>query len=83
MQKGTDKIRGAVICAAIVIAVMAVYFGVVIWAMVCETAGGFGAILAVVLYGGIVAAIIAGVCIALKQRIKEIKGGEEEDAKKY
>ncbi len=36
-----------------------------------------------VVYALVVVAIIAGVVAALCQRLREIKGGEEEDARKY
>jgi type III secretory pathway component EscS len=35
------------------------------------------------LYGVLIVAMIVGVVIALCQRLREIRGGEEEDAKKY
>ena len=35
------------------------------------------------LYGLLIVAMIVGVVIALCQRLREIRGGEEEDAKKY
>jgi type III secretory pathway component EscS len=34
-------------------------------------------------YAAVVAAVIIGVLIALNQRLKEIKKGEDEEAKKY
>lgn len=34
-------------------------------------------------YGVILLTVIAGVLIALRQRLREIKSGEEEEAKKY
>ena len=35
------------------------------------------------LYGLLIVAMIVGVLMALRQRRQEIRGGEEEDAKKY
>lgn len=35
------------------------------------------------LYGVLIVAMIVGVVMALCQRLREIRGGEEEDAKKY
>ena len=35
------------------------------------------------LYGLLIVAMIVGVVMALRQRLQEIRGGEEEDAKKY
>jgi type III secretory pathway component EscS len=39
--------------------------------------------LALGLYGVLIVAMIVGVVMALCQRLREIRGGEEEDAKKY
>ena len=36
-----------------------------------------------VLYAGFILAVIVGVLLALRQRLREIERGEEEDAKKY
>ena len=35
------------------------------------------------LYSLMIVAMIVGVLMALRQRLREIRGGEEEDAKKY
>ena len=35
------------------------------------------------IYGGVIVAAIVGVVAALRQRLQEIEGGEEEDAKQY
>lgn len=35
------------------------------------------------IYSTLIAAIIVGVLLALRQRLQEIEGGEEDDAKKY
>ena len=35
------------------------------------------------IYGALIIAVILGILFALRQRLKEIEGGEEEDAKKY
>jgi len=41
------------------------------------------ALIFLLLYGGLIVAVVFGVIAALRQRLKEIEGGEEEDAKKY
>ena len=43
---------------------------------------GAGALL-VLLYGTLGGAAMVGILIALRQRLKEIKGGEENDASQY
>ena len=35
------------------------------------------------IYGGVIIAAIVGIVAALRQRLQEIEGGEEEDAKQY
>lgn len=83
MQNGTDKKRGAVLCAAVIVGllaiVLAVFLAPVLGAMYEE------AIVAGILlvYALVIIAVIAGVIFALRERIREIEGGEEEDAKKY
>jgi len=84
MQNGTDrKKKGAVICAAVVIALLGIYFAVIFFPLVGEACGELIAMGFLVLYGGVIVGVIVGIVIALRQRLKEIEGGEEEDAKKY
>lgn len=83
MQNTTEKKRGAWLCAVFMIVIVAAY--VFALAAILLTAGDEGvAVLGfVALYGGILAAVAVGVLLALRQRLKEIDGGEEEDAAKY
>lgn len=70
------------VCAAVVL----VFLGalLILPAVSLSSAGGdVIALLAVALYVLPIAAVVVGVVIALVQRLREIKGGEEEDAKKY
>ena len=43
----------------------------------------FAAILFLLIYGVLGGAVVIGVLLALRQRLKEIKGGEEDDASQY
>ena len=43
----------------------------------------FFAIMILLLYAGCIIAVIVGIVAALNQRLREIEGGEEEEAKKY
>ena len=43
----------------------------------------FAAILFLLIYGVLGGAVVIGVLLALRQRLKEIKGGEEDDAAQY
>lgn len=75
--------------APIVVAVLVVLYMGPIVVMVAAMAGMLGASggLAMVpfllLYALIGGAVIVGVLYAMTQRLREIGGGEEEDAKKY
>ena len=44
---------------------------------------GFAAVLFLLIYGVLGGAVVAGVLLALRQRLQEIKGGEEDDAAQY
>ena len=73
------KTIGALIGASIMILIMALVFGLLIWANMQDPLPMwlFLAILAVP------AIIIISILVVLAQRIKEIEGGEEDEAAKY
>lgn len=73
------KSLGAVLGAGIMIVIMALLIGLILWANHQEPLPGL--LLAIVLFfpGVILICVIA----ALIQRLKEIKGGEEDDAAQY
>ena len=73
--------RGAVISALVVVFFL-VYL-VLLATAVLEVPEDTIGLLAVLFAGAIFLAIIVGVLLALRQRLKEIDTGEEEDAKKY
>ena len=56
-----------------------------VFAAVAFIRGGecFAAILFLLIYGVLGGAVVIGVLLALRQRLKEIKGGEEDDASQY
>ena len=79
------KRRGALLSALVVLLWLAGLVAVVIFAAAeaaREGAMGAGALL-VLLYGTLGAAVMVGVLIALRQRLREIEGGEEDDASQY
>ena len=78
-----DKKRGAVISAVIIIVVLAVFVGFILFPLISEMGGVFFAVMLLMLYIGGILAVIFGILAALKQRLEEIEGGEEEEAKKY
>ena len=44
---------------------------------------GFAAMLFLLIYGVLGGAVVVGVMLALRQRLREIDGGEEDDAAQY
>ena len=56
-----------------------------VFAAVAFIRGGecFAAILFLLIYGVLGGAVTVGVILALRQRLREIKGGEEDDASQY
>lgn len=82
MRKST-KGRGAVIVAALGTVVVALlFFGSLLWVMLEEDP--IPAVIGIMaVYAILGIAIIVGVLYAMVQRLREIEGGEEEDAKKY
>lgn len=90
MRKTTDK-KGHGLVGGVIVTVLVVGFVLLILAVLIQALGPMvpflgelGAVLGVMLfYIGAIAAVGIGVVIALIQRWKEVKGGEEDEAKKY
>lgn len=82
MDKEKKK-RGATICAAIFIGLFVLYFAVICFPMLGLWMGDLLAMVFLLVLAGIIGAVIWGIVAALRQRLKEIDGGEEEEAKKY
>lgn len=74
--------RGAIFNALAVVAFFALYLALLATAILEAPSDVIGWV-AVILAGSVFVAIIVGVLLALSQRLKEIDGGEEEDARKY
>ena len=73
------KTIGAVIGAFIMIAFMCVLIGTLIWGNTQDPIP----VGLLIFFIGIPAVIIVGIIVVLIERIKEIKGGEEDEASKY
>ena len=73
---------GAIFSALAVVAFFALYLALLATAILEAPSDVIGWV-AVILAGSVFVAIIVGVLLALSQRLKEIDGGEEEDARKY
>lgn len=82
MRKNTKKLA-PIACAAIVIVLLALYIAVILFTLFTESLGDLIGIVVVVVATGIILTAIIGVLAALRQRMKEIDKGEEEDAKIY
>ena len=82
MEKKSKK-RAAVVAALVMIALMTLYLVGIVIPLVRETIGEAVAVAILVLYGAIILVSIVGVTIALRQRLKEIESGEEDEAKRY
>ena len=85
MRNNTNKKK----IAAVVVAILALlYVGPMVGMVLAAIIGlsktlEWGILPFLLMYAVIGGAVLAGVLIALAQRLREIDGGEEEDAKKY
>ena len=81
MQKNSDRKRGAILSAVVMITV-ALLFICAAFAIVPH-ADVLLAICFLLLWVAVILAVIIGILVALAQRLKEFKKGEAEEAKKY
>ena len=85
MRNNTSKKK----IAAVVVAILALlYVGPMVGMVLAAIIGlsetlEWGILPFLLMYAVIGGAVVAGVLMALAQRLREIDGGEEEDAKKY
>lgn len=73
------KIMGAVLGGGIMVILMVIFMGIMVWGSMVDPVP-IGVLLFMI---GIPAAVIAGVIAAFIGRVKEIEGGEEDEASKY
>ena len=78
-----NKKSGSILSAVVIITILAVFVGCILFPLLSEMAGMFFAVMLLLVYGGVIVAVIVGVIAALRQRLREIEDGEEEEAKKY
>lgn len=85
MRDGTKKSKKAapIICTGVIIAVLSVILATILYPLMVISRGSTFAMIFLIAYGLIIAAVMAGIIIALIERLKEIKGGEEDDASQY
>lgn len=83
MQKNTKKKWAAIVCAAVIVGLLGLFLAAILFPLVGQAVGEAVAMGFLLVYGLAVVAVIVGVLAALRQRLKEIRGGEEDEAKKY
>ena len=84
MQKNTRKKIAPVVVAVLVVAYIAPLLAMVAYAAgLLGAEGGWGVLPFLLLYAAVGGAVIVGVLAAMAQRLREIDGGEEDEASKY
>lgn len=84
MSKSKDnQKRASILSAVVIIAVLAVFVGFILFPLISEMGGLFFAVMILLVYAGGIVAVILGILAALRQRLREIESGEEEEAKQY
>ena len=81
--KKNSKKNAPILCAVITIAFLATFIGVIIFPLLGESYGNTAVVGFLIVYSLIIMAIIAGILVALHQRLNEIEGGEEDVATQY
>lgn len=80
--EGRSGARGAVIAATVVALAVVLFIGSLLWVML-EEGPVPAAVGIMIVYGIFGTAVVIGVFAALRQRLREIRKGEEADARKY
>lgn len=84
MQKNTKKKIAPIVVAVLVVAYVGPLVGMVAYAAgLLGAEGGWGVLSFLLLYALAGGAVIIGVLYAASQRLREIDGGEEDEASKY
>jgi hypothetical protein len=84
MQKNTKKKIAPVVIAVLVVAYVAPLLSMVAYAAgLLGAEGDWGVLPFLLLYAAVGGAVIVGVLAAMTQRLREIDGGEEDEASKY
>lgn len=84
MQKNTKKKIAPIVVAVLVVVYVGPLGGMVAYAAgLLGAEGGWGVLPFLLLYAAAGGAVILGVLAAMAQRLKEIDGGEEDEASKY
>ncbi len=84
MQKNTRKKIAPIVVAVLVVAYVGPLVAMVAYAAgLLGAQGGWGVLPFLLLYAAVGGAVIVGILSAMTQRLREIDGGEEDEASKY
>jgi uncharacterized protein (DUF983 family) len=83
MQNNTEKRRSALRSAAVLVLVLAAFAALLVVLMVRVALGEPVAMAFLIWYALVLLAVLVGVLLALRQRLRELATGEEDEAKKY
>ena len=84
MQRNTNKKIAPIIVTIIVVLCIAPVICLIAYLAGIAVFEGFGAVLPfLLLYALIGGAVLVGIILAMRQRLREINGGEEDEASKY
>mgnify|MGYP003297240967 CR=1 FL=1 len=85
MQGNTKKKKliGSMVSAAVVIGLLGIFLAILLVPLLIQNLGDGAVVLFFGIYAVVIAAVIVGILLALRQRIKEIEGGEEDVASQY
>ena len=85
MKNNTKKKIAPIVITVVVVLYTLPLVAMVAWAagLAGAGAGGTAAVPFLLLYAFIGGAVIVGMVVVLRQRLQEIDGGEEDDAKQY
>lgn len=81
MRENSKRKTGALLAAIVIITLAVLLIGAFALTIHGREDAGLNGILGV--YIAVLAAVVIGVLVALRQRLHEIKKGEEDEAKKY
>lgn len=82
-EGGSRKKIAPIACALVVLIPLALILAALIFPLLWESLSDTMAVIFIAIYVLFVLAVMGGVIAALAQRLREIRGGEEEEAKKY
>ena len=83
MTKNKNSRIAPILCALLFVTVSTLVLALILVPIIDNAFGFAPAIIFLLIYAAIIIAVIAGILMALRQRLKEIKEGEENAASQY